>query len=797
METREIPRIGNLVRRYRTAAALSQDELAERAGLSVRALSDLERGVHRAPRLETVRMLADALALSETARADLIAAARPDLEAGRFEVGVRPTVRDSLPLPPTRLIGRDEEMAGLSSLLVQDDVRLVTLTGPGGTGKTRLAQEVAAVLRDRYRDGVCFVDLSPLTDPALVMPTIAAALGVRETVGEPLPEAVGRSLRARQLLLVMDNCEQVLGAAADIAALLATSTQFAVLATSREPLRIRAEREFAVEPLPLSDPGRLPPLAELAHVPAVALFVERARATSAGFALTAENAAAVAAICRRLDGLPLAIELAAARTRALPPPALLTRLEKRLPLLIGGGRDLPARQRTMQDAIAWSYDLLTPREQNLFRRLAVFAGGFTLDAAEAVDPEHHSSDVLNGVVSLVQQSLLRQAAGSGAPPRYVMLETVREFGLEQLTLARDLDDARQRHATHFLRISDSLGPVFWSLSSDHLIRFVPERDNVRLALAWFDERGDSEALLRLCALAYGMWTAPGLYREGVEWVERALHRSSPVPSAGRDEALAAGGMMAAFQGDFDRAAGFAAEELVQARELGDPLLAGRALAVGGFVAYRQGDFGRAEDLIDDAHGRLGELLGGEPNATPIHGVTLLVLGDIALAQERFELAATRYAARLNWAQRYDEAREFPQPAWGPIDAQAGLAGVSYCTGDYPRAAALYGDSLHRAWNLSITMLVASSLLGLAGVAAVAGRFEKGGRLLGAAEGIAASLGTPLFPRDRPIRERALAALTVALGEERLTVARESGRALSVEEAIGEALAVADSVRRAP
>ena len=260
----------------------------------------------------------------------------------------------------------------------------MTLTGPGGTGKTRLALEVGAEALDRYPDGVFFVDLSPLTDPALVVPTIAATLGVREVVGQPLLQTLSGFLADKRLLLLLDNCERVLAAAPDVAALLAASPTVSILATSRASLHIRGEREFPLLPLPLPAADRLPPLEELAQVPAVALFVELASASRPDFALTAENAAAVAAICRRLDGLPLAIELAAARVKVLPPAALLARLEQRLPLLTGGGRDLPARQRTMRDAIAWSYDLLAPEEQALFRRLAVFAGGFTLDAAEAV-----------------------------------------------------------------------------------------------------------------------------------------------------------------------------------------------------------------------------------------------------------------------------------------------------------------------------------------------------------------------------------------------------------------------------
>ena len=373
--------------------------------------------------------------------------------------------------------------------------RLVTLTGPGGTGKTRLALEIGAEALDRYPDGVFFVDLSPLTDPALVVPTIAATLGVREVVGQPLLETLSGFLTDKRLLLLLDNCERVLAAAPDVAALLAASPTVSILATSRAALHIRGEREFPLLPLPLPAADRLPPLEELAQVPAVALFVELAAASQPDFALTADNAAAVAAICRRLDGLPLAIELAAARMKVLPPAALLARLEQRLPLLTGGGRDLPARQRTMRDAIAWSYDLLAPEEQALFRRLAVFAGGFTLDAAEAVAAPGAALPVLDGVVALVEQSLLRQMPGLDDEPRYQMLETVREFGLERLAAAGEADEVRQRHARHFLMLAERRVhgmQLFMDLES--LTRVAPEQDNVRLALAWFDDHGEIDGV---------------------------------------------------------------------------------------------------------------------------------------------------------------------------------------------------------------------------------------------------------------------------------------------------------------
>jgi predicted ATPase/DNA-binding XRE family transcriptional regulator len=783
MATRDLPGFGDLLRRHRTAAALSQEELAERAGVSVRALSDLERGVHRAPRLETVRMLAAALGLGENERAGLLTAARPEMPPV-VTMRTRPTVSATLPLSPTRLIGRESELASLSNLLTQEDVRLVTLTGPGGTGKTHLAQAVAAEVVGHFPDGVFFVDLSALTEPHLVMPTIAATLGVRETASEPLRQTIIRHLWERRLLLVLDNCEQVLESASDIATLLAACPHVAILATSREPLHIRAEREIAVAPLPLPDSDRLPALADLALIPAVALFVARAQAATADFTLTTDNAAAVAGICQRLEGLPLAIELAAARIKLLPPAGLLSRLEQRLPLLTGGGRDLPARQRTMRDAIAWSYDLLAPEEQRLFGRLSVFAGGCTLEAAEAMVDPGTRPDVLGSIGALIEQSLVRQIAGFAGEPRYQMLEIVREYGLEQLTLSGELDGARERHAAYFLWFCSNYSEFLWSVSLEWLPRVDFERDNVRLALAWFDEQDESDALLRMSAMAYGVWIAPGLYREGLRWVERALERSSHNASVGRSEALAAGGMMAAFQGEYARAAEFSDKGVAQARELADPLLVGQALVVAGFVSYRRGDYPRAEELIDDANRRLSELVNSEPAAISAFSTTLLMLGDTSLAQEQFDRAARRYRERL--------AFEGSQGAWGPIDARAGLAGVYFCTGNYGQAAALYLDSLNRARDLGILLLVASVLIGLAAVAATSGLSEEGAQLLGTAEAITASLGMPIFPRDQPVRDRCLSALMAALGNERLAIELEAGRRLTVEQAIAQAQDVADA-----
>jgi predicted ATPase/class 3 adenylate cyclase len=701
-----------------------------------------------------------------------------------------PSHPTNLTAPPTHLIGRDQELAAVGRLLETESTRLVTLTGPGGIGKTRLALEVATEALERYPDGVFLVDLSPLTESVFVVPTIAATLGVLEAGREPLQQTLIRHLLERRLLLLLDNCEQVLESAADIATLLAACPRLTILATSREPLHIRAEREFPVAPLALPQPQVLD-VEDLARVPAVALFVQRASASEPAFALTADNAPSIAAICCRLDGLPLAIELAAARVKVLSPTALLARLGQRLPLLTGGSRDLPERQRTMRDALAWSYDLLTSEEQGVFRQLAVFAGGCTLEAAEAVVSQKGAVDVFVNIAALIESSLLRQEADRADEPRFRMLETVREYGLEQLALAREVDGARQRHGEYFRGFSEHQAqgtPLTVALEA--IARLVSDQDNLRLALAWFDQCAEHDTVMRVSADLYGLWSTQGLYREGMEWIERALEQSRRAATAPRVEALVAASRLAGFLDGYTRTAPLITEGLALARELGDPSLVAQALSSAGYLSYRRGDYGLAETQLDEARHLLSEIPDTMPNLVRLSAVPLQLLGDAALAQEHFARAATRYQATIEVTQRVGGL-------WSAVDAQLGLAAVNYCTGNAERAADLYMSNLLRAQDLGVKSLVTSALLGLSGVAAELGRPEAGAHLFGAAEGTASSVGAPFFPRDRPVRERAIAALAAAMGEQRFAAAREVGRVLTVEETIREAKAVAASNSTSP
>ncbi|HEY7850920.1 MAG TPA: helix-turn-helix domain-containing protein, partial [Ktedonobacterales bacterium] len=453
---------GELLRRQRRAAGLTQEELAARAGLSVRGIADLERGARRTPRRDTIALLVHALGVSPQDETALFAAVhRSAAPVERPAQG-----RHNLPAQLTLLLGRDEEVRGVVALLRRADVRLVTLSGPGGVGKTRVAIEVGAELLDDFADGVWFVRLSRLSDPSLVLPTIAQTLGLKEAGGQSIAETLRMYLREREIALVLDNCEHVADAAPDVASLLETSPRLTVLATSRAALRLQGEREYPVPPLALppatSGPEVARTPARLAEYPAVALFIERARAARQDFMLTAANAPTVAEICGRLDGLPLAIELAAARIKLLPPSALLAQLEHSLGFLVGGARDLSERQQAMSSTLAWSENLLSAEERVLFRRLAVFAGGCALEVAQAVcvapeGAEPLGGDVLAGLSALVDQSLVQQRE-EGGEPRFGMLHVVREYALDRLEASGEAEALRRAHAAYMLALAERAEP---------------------------------------------------------------------------------------------------------------------------------------------------------------------------------------------------------------------------------------------------------------------------------------------------------------------------------------------------
>ena len=443
-------RFGERLRHYREAAGYSQEELAERAGLSANAISALERGERKRPFPDTLRRLADALGLSQDARSALAATMQPRADkAPSPPPASDPLLQPMTALPgePTPLIGREREADVVRYLLAHSSSRLLTLIGPGGVGKTRLAVHVARSVADRYPDGMAWVELAPLGNPALVIPTIVRALGLQEPIGGDPRETLRAWISERRVMLVLDNVEHLLDAATDIAELLLACPELCILATSRAPLNIRGEQEYAVPPLELPPAGPVRAHVDVATVSSVQLFIWYARQKQPSFAVTSENAPAVVDICRRLDGLPLALELAAARVRALSPPELLARLDHLLPFLTGGSRDLPQRQQTMRAAIGWSHDLLTPAEQVLFRRLSVFAGGWTLSAAEAVTAwrDVQVEDVVDLLTNLVAQSLVVAVDISDSDSRYRMLEPIRQFAAQRVEEAEESGELFDRH----------------------------------------------------------------------------------------------------------------------------------------------------------------------------------------------------------------------------------------------------------------------------------------------------------------------------------------------------------------
>lgn len=600
-EAGEEPTFALLVRRFRRAAGLTQEELAAQSTLSVRAIRDMERGVQRRPQRETLRLLADGLALPLADRALLEAAARRRHGTDAPPPTPLVTAAAALPTPPrwrlpaslTPLIGRERECDMAVARLRDGQARLLTLTGPGGVGKTRLAIEIARALRDAFSGGVCYVSLGTVRDPDLIAPTIAHALGVRERAGQTVIEEIIVEIGDSQLLLVLDNFEHLLGEAMLVTDLLVACPHLAALVTSRAALHVRGEHELPLAPLLLPDRTEPQTPETLASNPAVALFCQRALAVNPAFVLAAENAMAVADICTRLDGLPLALELAAAHARFLSPTALLARLTRLLPMLTSGPRDLPARQRTMRDTIAWSYEMLDDREQQLFRHLAVFIGGWTADAARAVIPgaDEHNDDVWARLTMLAEKSLTRPRTNADGNARFRMLEVVREFAQEQLT-AEEAETARDRHAAYFLAFAETAEPYLTGAEQTAwLERLGQDHDNLRAALRWVRARGNCETGLRIAGALWQFWQARSLFREGRRWLEDLLAQDASAgyrtPTSVRARALLGAGMLATRQDDNTSGEAYAAESLALYRQIGDRRGMALALQNLGRAAYGQ------------------------------------------------------------------------------------------------------------------------------------------------------------------------------------------------------------------
>jgi predicted ATPase/class 3 adenylate cyclase len=725
---------------------------------------------------------------------------------------------NNLPIQPNPLVGRESEVEEIVERLRGEEVRLLTLTGPGGTGKTRLALQVGADLLEDFDDGVFFVSLANVTDPELVPSTIAGSLGLKERAGQSLEESLEGYLQQKHLLLILDNFEQVLEGATLVGELVGSCPNLKVLVTSRIPLKLYGEQEYPVPPLTLPDPIRLPPLQRLTQYEAVRLFVDRARAVKPDFEVTNENAPAVAEICARLDGLPLAIELAAARTKLLPPQALLSRLSNRLKLLKGGSRNLPARQQTLRATIDWSYDLLTEEEKQLFWRLSVFSGGHTLEAAEDVCDPEGNLDALEVVGSLLEESLLRGEEGPEGESRFVMLETVHEYASEKLEESGKAEEVKRAHAEYFLVLAREADPKLKGPGQlEWLQRLETEHDNMRTALRWALQRGETELALRLGGALWLFWSVRGHYSEGRRWLEETLDAGGRGSIESRAMALAGVGALARDQGELDRAEaasveglellahktaerseaklylllslglvavereehGRAAqlfeERLALSREIGHDLGLATSLMSLATVTHKQGDLERAtalyEEGIDlfkergDRHGlamSLGNL-----------GLVMYSRGDLGRAAELTE-------------QSVSLLRELGAEAHTAVGL-CNLGWIALLQNDLGKASDLFEESLRLASSTGMDPVVLTALEGFACVTGAQGEARRAARLWGAAQALQEAKGIPRDTDWLTEADTIISDVRSGMGEEAWEEALGEGKVMTIEDAVSYAL----------
>jgi len=765
---------GDLLRRRRLDAGLSQEELAERAGISARGISALERGVNRTPQRETVLLLAKALALTGEERAVFETAARR-----RDPVSSAAEGKESrLPMPLTALLGREEEMRTLTALLRRPEVRLVTLTGPGGVGKTRLALAAAAELLAGFPDGVIWIPLADLRDPQLVLAVLAQRLGLRAAGGRSLAENLAAHLHTKRLLLLIDNCEHLIAAAPHLATLLEACPLLTMLVTSRAALRLRGEHEIPVEPLAVPDPQRLPRPEILARIPAVALFLERLEEQRTSFELNPTNAAVVAAVCVRLEGLPLALELAAAQGRLFSPRALLARLDRRLAALSGGPRDLPARQHTMGATIGWSYELLIAGEQALFRRLAVFAGSSTLEAIEAVClASGLEGDIVGWLSSLADQSLLRRIEAVDGEPRFAMLETIREYGLERLTERGELETTRHAHARHFLALAEEAAPeltgpeqIVW------LARMELDHENMRAALQWsIRESGDSSLGLKLGRFVAPFWERRGHFREGRLWLEQALAGHPAGEDALRGWVLNYAGNLAYAQGDTSRARTLYEEALALRRSVGDREQVAATVGNLGNVAFEQGEYASARILYEESLAIHRELANTRGCARMLNnlGVLARAQGDHVRAQALYEECCQLH-------------RAIGDP-WSTAVSLTNLGNVASANSDFEQARSCYRESLILRRDLGDQQGVWFTLHAVGFLTLQQGDTDRAARILAAAAALGGQLGVTPPSHDQVRYDEAVEELRQSLGDGAFATSWATGQEMTTEDAVAYAL----------
>jgi predicted ATPase/transcriptional regulator with XRE-family HTH domain len=823
---------GQWVKLRRQALRLTQDALADLVYCSSELIRKIEADARR-PSSSVAERLARQLGLAPHQWSTFVKVARAELPvdllliptevASLFARPIPAVYRSVLAVPATPLIGRTHEVTALRECLLRSDVRLLTLVGAPGIGKTRLGLQVAADLSGAFADDVCFVALAPISDPSLVIATIAHALGVEETAGLSLLDALLASLRSKHVLLLLDNFEQVVTAAPRIAELLAAAPRLKVLVTSRGALHLSAEHQFAVAPLGLPDLNHLPPLETMTQNAAVDLFVQRAQSVKLDFTLTESNAPAVAEICVRLDGLPLAIELAAARSKLLAPRVLLARLDSRLTMLTRGAQDLPARQQTLRAAIAWSYDLLSQDEQALFRRLGVFVGGCTLEAAEAVCNLEGDLplEMLDRLGILLDKSLIQNNQGSDDESRFIMLETIREFALEQLLESGEAETIRRKHALFFLLLAETAEPQLFSPARGRWLEQLDrEHDNLRAALAWSQATTDAgEIGLQLVGALLWFWNYRSYLTEGRSRAESVLAKNRSSESRAVANALYSAGVMAWSQDDYPVARTWLVESVQRWREIGDQRGLACALSHMGMVACDQNDYPAAHDLCAEGVAICRERMDPWDLA-----FTLFFFGNVAYARGDYAAARTIYEESLGlwrmvadpWGLAlplcrlgniagkqgdYAMARKLLEeglailrqvgPKWTIPYLLADLAEVALCQGKYRYATEDMAKSLALFQELGLSNAIADSLEQFARAAEGQKQLERAVRLWGAAEAWREVIGAGMRLGERQSYECVVAVTRAQLDEATFATAWAAGRAMTVEQAIAYALEGSD------
>jgi predicted ATPase/transcriptional regulator with XRE-family HTH domain len=796
---------GQWLKQRRKALDLTREDLAGKIGCAAVTLNKIEADERR-PSKQMAELFAEHLNIPPHERSAFVRFARsaPTQDAALWGTGFHPPT--NLTVPPTVLIGRDEEVAVIGKRLLRDESRLLTLLGPPGIGKTRLALAVAAQVLDDFSDGVFFIALAPITDANLVSTTIADTLGVPD-IGPRTPlERLKAFLTDKEMLIVLDNFEQILAAAPQIAELLTVCSQLKVLMTSRAPLRIRQERQIPVSSLELPDLAHLPDAEAVSQYSAVTLFLERAQAVKPDFALTEDNAPTVAALCARLDGLPLAIELISARVKLLPPAALLERLGGRLLLQSDGLRDLEPRHRTLNAAIDWSYQLLSTEEQALFRRLGVFMGGWTLDAAQAVCMDGLSVNLLDGLASLLDKNLIKQEVALEGEPRFMMLETICEYALEQLVASDELDKLRKYHATYFVVLADAVQPRMTGIQRGlWWARLEIELDNFRAALAWGQTEVARETELHLAISLGDFWRLHGHLSEGSGWLTDALEQqvvgSSEVLSETdrmtRAVALSWLGTLRTWQGDLDAVQPLLEESLALMRELEERATRLRdnehQLEYAAGIATVLREYGHLCLLRGDheqASIRLNESLVLWRKLGNANGLTtnLQFLGNLAYSQ------GFTSRADIFWAEGLALSREAGN-RWVISTLLAKRAMVAVDQGDYRQARTQLIESLTilqemgERWQIVQTLEVFACLETAQAVQSEDRQLGllRSAHIFGAAEALRETLAAPVFPFQQHFNERGITSLHAQLDAAPLEAAWTEGRAMTLEQFIAYAL----------